>query len=206
MMKRIDNFSRIRSVSRKNRILSASLLFILAAMILIISCDEGTKVQSTDSGDSTAVAIVRPDQQIRNARISLYDGARKTTDVRADYIEKFEKNDSTLAWNLKVDFFDTTGHVISDLVADSGVVREKVNFMEVFGHVVVTTEDSATLYTDQLKHNTRDDKIETDKFVRIIQHGDTIQGYGLEADRQLKNIKIKKQVSGTLKGTEDVLE
>lgn len=205
-MKRIDNFSRIRSVIRKNRILYACLLSLIAAMLSIVSCDEGTKVQSTDTGDSTGVAIVRPDQQIRNARISMYDGARKTTDVQADYIEKFEKNDSTLAWNLKVDFFDTAGHVISDLVADSGVVREKVNFMEVFGHVVVTTEDSAILLTEQLKHNTRDDKIETDKFVRIIQHGDTIQGYGLEADRQLKNIRIKKQVSGTLKGTEDVLE
>ena len=78
--------------------------------------------------------------------------------------------------------------------------------MEVFGNVVVTTSDSAILYTEQLRHNTANDMIETDKFVTIIQHGDTIQGYGLEADRGLKNIKIKKNVTGTLQGTEEVLE
>ncbi|MCP4706690.1 MAG: LPS export ABC transporter periplasmic protein LptC, partial [candidate division Zixibacteria bacterium] len=135
-----------------------------------------------------------------------YDGAVITTDLYADYIEKFEPYDSTQAWKLDVYFYDNEGNQISTLTADSGLVREQVNFMEVFGNVIVTTEDSAVLYTEQLRHNTTDDKIETDKFVRIIQHGDTIQGYGFESDRKLRNIKIKERVTGTLQGTEEIIE
>ncbi len=183
-----------------------AMTFLILLTLAFLSCAETSEIKSTDTGDSTKVAIMRPDQQIRNARISLYDGASKTTDVYADYIEKYEKYDSTLAWKLNVYFYNADGKQISHLVADSGFVREQINFMEVFGNVVVTTEDSAVLYTDQLRHNTTNDLIETDKFVRIIQHGDTIQGYGLEADRGLKNIKIKKHVTGTLQGTEEVLE
>jgi len=178
----------------------------LLLLLLFIACAETSEDRSTDIQDSTTVAIVRPDQEIYDARISLYDGAHKTTDLFADYIEKFEKLDSTQAKKLNVYFFDDEGKQISNLIADSGIVREQVNFMEVFGHVVVTTEDSAVLYTEQLRHNTTNDKIESDVFVRIIQKGDTIQGYGFESDRKLRNIKIKERVSGTLKGTEEVIE
>lgn len=182
-------------------------LIILLLTILIISCAETSEDKKTDStNDSTKVAIIRPDQQIKDARFSLYDGPNKTTDLFADYVEKFEKFDSTQAWKLDVYFFDDDGKQISNLTADSGIIREQVNFMEVFGNVVVTTEDSAVLYTEQLRHNTSNDKIESDLFVRIIQHGDTIQGYGFESDRRLRNIKIKKHVTGTLQGKEEVVE
>jgi len=179
---------------------------LVSLLLLFISYTETSEIKSTDAGDSVEVAIIRPDQQIHNARISLYDGANKTTDLFADYIEKFESCDSTQAWKLNVYFYDYEGNQISNLTADSGLVREQINFMEVFGNVVVTTDDSAKLYTEQLRHNTANDKIETDKFVKIIQHGDTIQGYGFESDRRLKNIKIKKHVTGTLQGTEEVIE
>lgn len=182
-------------------------LFLILLSLLFISCAETSEDRKAGStSDSTEVAIIRPDQQIRDARISLYDGANKTTDLFADYIEKYEAYDSTMAWKLNVYFYDNHGKQISNLTADSGLIREQVNFMEVFGNVVVTTSDSAVLYTEQLRHNTVNNKIESDKFVRIIQHGDTIQGYGFESDRGLKNIKIKKNVSGILQGTEEVLE
>ena len=61
------------------------------------------------------------------------------------------------------------------------------------------------MFTFCLEH-TKKGLIETEKFVTIIQHGDTIQGYGLEADQRLKNIKIKKHVTGTLHGKDEVLE
>lgn len=174
--------------------------------LLFSSCAETSEDRAVDQPDSTEVVIIRPDQQIRNARISLYDGGNKTTDLFADYIEKYEAYDSTQAWKLNVHFFDDNGKQISNLVADSGIVREQINFMEVFGNVVVTTDDSAKLFTEQLRHNTTENKIESDKFVRIIQRGDTIQGYGFESDRRLKNIKIKRNVTGTLQGTDEVIE
>ena len=122
-------------------------LILLFLALMFASCAETSEDRATDLPDSTEVAIMRPDQQIRDARISLYDGPNRTTDVYADYIEKYEKLDSTQAKKLNVYFFDNEGKQISNLVADSGIVREQVNFMEVFGNFVVTTEDSSILYT-----------------------------------------------------------
>ncbi|MCX6825784.1 MAG: LPS export ABC transporter periplasmic protein LptC [candidate division Zixibacteria bacterium] len=177
-------------------------IVIFSLTIVLSGCGTKDEIKAPAvTADSVKVAKVRPDQQLRNAHIILYNKALKTTDVQADYVEKYEKYDSTLAWILKVLFFDSTGREVSNLVADSGLVREKTNTMVANGHVVVITEDSARLETEQLSWNARDNKIESDSFVTIYQRGDTLTGYGLEADQRLTRIKIKKQVTGSIKNT-----
>ncbi len=176
-----------------------------ATLLALTGCSTGDDIKSADQPDST-VAIVRPDQMLLNARITLYDGSLRTTDLFADSIEKYEKSDSSLAWNLIVHFFDSLGQEVSNLEADSGLVREKTNFMEVFGNVVVRTSDSAVLHTEQLAYNAELDSITTDKFVHIVQQGDTIKGYGMVADKELKKIRILRQVTGTLKSSKQILD
>jgi LPS export ABC transporter protein LptC len=181
-----------------------NILAILILSALIFGCAEKNEIKAPGMvADSVAVTKARPDQQLRNARIYLYNQAVRTTDIQADYIEKYERQDSSLAWVLRVGFFDSTGKEISNLVSDSGLVRERTGLMIANGHVVVVTEDSSRLETEQLVWNAREDKIKTDKFVRIVQHGDTLTGYGLEADQRLTRIKILHQVSGKMKNSEE---
>jgi LPS export ABC transporter protein LptC len=181
-------------------------ILIVIFIILAAGCSDKTELRSSSDTDSTAISVVRPDQIIKNAHIFLYDGSVRTTDLKADSIEKYTDQDSTLAWNLKVNFFDTTGKEISQLVADSGLVREQSKFMEVYGHVVVETVDSVILMTEKLTYDVAVDSIKTEEFVKIVQHGDTIQGYGLEADQRLTRTRIKRQTSGVIRNTEDILE
>lgn len=182
-----------------------TIVTIFFVMALLTGCSGGDDIKSTAESDSTEV-VIRPDQILKDTRITLYNGALKTTDLIADSIEKYEANDSSLAWNLKVHFFDSTGKEISYLEADSGLVREKTNSMEVFGHVIVISQDSAKLFTEQLKYDVLTDSITTDKFVKIVQRGDTIKGYGLVADQRLNKTRILKQVTGTLQNTGQVLD
>jgi LPS export ABC transporter protein LptC len=176
------------------------------AILLLTGCGNKDDIK-TPSGeaDSTLANVLRPDQQIRNAKIYLYNGAVKTTDVRADYIEKYEKQDSTLAWKLEVHFFDSTGHEISNLVSDSGLIRERISTMVANGHVVAVGEDGSRLETEQLFWNGRDNKIETNRFVRVITpEKDTINGqFGLEADQRLRHIKIK-AASGVVQNADKI--
>ncbi len=182
-------------------------VFFIAALVAaaLTGCGDKDEIKApSGDSDSASAEKIRPDQEMRNAQIFLYNKGLRTTDVYADFIKKFEKYDSTIAWGLKVNFFDSTGKEISNLEADSGLIRERTNMMVAYGHVVVISQDSSRLETEQLSWNAMENKIETDKFVTIVQHGDTLTGYGLEADQRLTHITIKKQVSGRLKNTQSI--
>lgn len=160
------------------------------------------KAPGVDGGDSLSVVVTRPDQQIHDAQIGLYDGSKKTVEIHADYIEKFSKRDSTLAWGLVVYFFDADGRQTSRLTADSGYIRESLNFMIANGNVVVLNEDSSRLETEQLTWYGRENRIENDVFVRLYQHGDTLEGVGIVSYQPYRGFKIKKPGRGTFQNIE----
>ncbi|UCD17876.1 MAG: LPS export ABC transporter periplasmic protein LptC [Candidatus Zixiibacteriota bacterium] len=178
-------------------------------LLLAVSCEEKKEIKApgvTGSEDNAAVEL-RPDQVLRDARVTLYNGPTKTTDIKADYMKKFEKLDSTPAWNLDVRFFDSTGKEVSNLVADSGLVREQLNLMEVSGSVVVNTSDGTSLMTQHLLWNALKNRVETDSFVTFVQEGgDTLRGYGFEANQKLTRWKIKRQSSGIMQNVGEIIK
>jgi len=174
--------------------------------VLAAGCSGDTEIKAPSADSDSTLTVQRPDTQIRDAHIFLYNGSVRTTDLKAAYIEKYEKQDSTLAWELDVRFFDSTGAEVSHLLADSGLVRERINFLEVYGHVLVTTRDSARLRTTSLAFDSDREMIRTDDFVRIVHSSGTLQGYGLESDLELKKIKILKKTSGVLQDEELILD
>jgi LPS export ABC transporter protein LptC len=121
-----------------------------------------------------------------------------TARVNAERIIKFELNDSTMAYNLDIDILDSLGQVTSNIVGDSGVIREKEAYLNIYGNVKVVSDDSTTLETDYLYWDSRTDRIKTHTFVRIVKDLDVITGWGLDADHKLNSIKILDRVSGEI--------
>jgi len=182
-------------------------IIIVSFFLILFGCSEHNEIKAPGVGvDESSVAVVRPDEQIKNAQITLFDGSVKTVDILADYIEKYNKRDSALAWGLDVTFFDSEGKVSSKLFADSGLIRESINYMIANGNVVVINEDSSRLETEQLIWHGKNDKIENDVFVRLYQHGDTLEGIGFEAYRPYKGFKIKRQGKGVFEDVERIEE
>lgn len=167
--------------------------------LAIGGCSSKEKVSS----DSSEHLGTLPDSELRGATIYLYEKEKVTTEVQAEKLLKFEAKDSTMAYVLDVNFFDTAGQVTTHLVGDSGVIRELTNQLSVYGNVVVVTDDSSRLETDYLYWNTVKDKIETDAFVRITKKDDIVTGWGMEADPNLTHIKILNRVSGTMHDAEE---
>jgi LPS export ABC transporter protein LptC len=186
----------------RHRFTWAAGFLILAAITAGCSSRERT---STDSA-RTADSIVRPDSEVRGATIYLYEGERVTAEIHATRILKYQAKDSTMAYTVNVDAFDSTGALSTTLVGDSGLVREESGIMDVFGNVVVTTPNQAILHTDYLFWDSRTEKIRTDAFVRITRGPDTMTGWGLEADEKLTRLKILNRVSGKLTETKELLE
>ena len=165
------------------------------ALALLASCTQKTVSQGDKSlNDST----LKPDSEVSGAIIFLYDRNVVTAEIRPKLMKRFEAIDSTVAYTLDVDFHDSLGAVTSNLVADSGVIREKDDRMEVFGKVVVLTQDSTRLDTDFLRWNPQKHKIESESFVKFTRGTDIMTGWGMEADPDLGRLKILSQVSGSV--------
>ena len=181
------------------------ILILIGLMTVVISgCSRKEKV-SSDSDSAENQKLV-PDSELRGATIYLYERDVITTEIIAERLLKFEAQDSTMAYQLEIDFFDSIGQIKTELVGDSGIIRERSRLLYVYGNVVVTTDDSSRLETDYLFWNTNTDMIETDAFVRITKKGDVITGWGMETDPGLTRIKILNRVSGTIRDNQDTSE
>jgi LPS export ABC transporter protein LptC len=174
--------------------------FVLIVLALLSLCQIGCEREQTQPPpNNNQSSVIRPDAEVMNARVLLYNRGRVTTEILADKILKFEAKDSTFAYVLNVTSFDTAGIKTSSLISDSGIVREASGKMMAFGHVVAYSEDSTKLETEQLNWDSKADKIQTDAYVRITRpNGDIITGYGLETDQRMNRLKILKQVKGTV--------
>lgn len=170
-------------------------ILILAALTVACSSDKPSPSDAV-SGDSSML----PDSDLQDATIYLYDRGEVSTEIIADKIVKFEKQDSTVAYNLNVDIYDSLGQVSTNIVGDSGIIRELRNQLYIYGDVVVES-DSTKLETDFLFWNSQTNMVETDAYVKITQGKDVMTGYGLQADQNLKRIKILHQASGTIHDT-----
>ncbi|MEW6411371.1 MAG: LPS export ABC transporter periplasmic protein LptC [Candidatus Zixiibacteriota bacterium] len=186
------------------RLSKIHILVVLLAALILTGC-------SNDSGKTSNVAsaedsLTRPDSEVSGAKIYLYDRGQVTSAIVSEKIIKFEEIDSTMAYQLDIDIFDSTGHVSTQVVGDSGIIRENRGVINIYGNVVVITDDSTKLETEYLWWDSNTDRIKTDAFVRITRGEDIITGWGLDADNRLKDFKILSQVSGTIEDPEKLQE
>lgn len=109
----------------------------------------------------------------------------------------FDQEDSTLATNVKVDFYDENGDYRSTLTSDEGLVRQKRQELIVWGSVVVAS-DSSRLLTESLRWDPGRKLIVTDDYVELHRGNDVITGYGMEADNRLEDVRILRDVRGKI--------
>lgn len=130
--------------------------------------------------------------------VFTHDGV-KSVEIKVKYLEKYEKKDMAKGREIYAEIYDQEGKHISSLQADSGWIREKRQEITVLGNVVVKSDQGVILETQSLSWNPQINKVTTEDFVKITKGEDVITGYGLEADQELKELKIKKEVKGKIK-------
>jgi len=138
-----------------------------------------------------------PNSVLENANITLTTKGFKEAVIYADTLFVFDKEDSTAAVNVKIDFYDENGEYRSTLTSESGLVRQKREMFSVWGNVIVQN-DTTRLETNSLGWNPETRLITTEDFVKVTRGADIITGYGMEADSRLENIRILRDVKGEL--------
>lgn len=158
----------------------------LLAAALLSGC-QGDRPE--ESGDPSLLA----DQEIDGFTLTQTREGEKLWVLSAVRGLVYDEADRVELERVRVDYFDDDGTVRSTLNANEGVLKRRTSDMEARGNVVVVAKDGTRLVTERLTWNERTGKIESDRFVRVTQGEDVFTGIGLEADPDLKNIKVKSE-------------
>jgi LPS export ABC transporter protein LptC len=186
-----------RKTMRSRRLLGV--LFVLATLIVCAAgCD-----RDGDGGGRGSRA--RADQEIEGFTLTQTREGTKLWVLRADNALVFERADQIELTDLRIDFFKETGEVRSTLTADKGFLSRRTNDMEVRGDVIVYAADGTILTTETLSWNERTGKVETEDPVRVTKDSDVMTGEGVEADPDLKNIRVKRNFKAYVRTPEGEL-
>ncbi len=137
----------------------------------------------------------QPKITIKDFSISESFSGYKNWILFADSARESE-NYSYIIYGVKISFLSADRETLSKLYSDSGLVFEETGNLIAYSNVNVITGDSIKLLSDSLKWNNKIEKIIIDGNFKYWTKDEYIEGEGMESDRLLKEIVIKKRIKG----------
>ena len=86
--------------------------------------------------------------------------------------------------------FDTLFHIDSSIKADTAYYYEPKKLWKLMGNVHIRSQRGDKFDTQLLYWDQRDEKIYSDKYIRIEQPDRTLTGYGFESNQQMTEYQI----------------
>ncbi len=157
-------------------------IFLFVLIFILVSCEK-----------QNATELEMKEESLHSFVLRNYTGSRLKWVLTA---EDAKISDTTIIYQLEVEFFEKDSKSSSKLRADSGYVFHKTNDLKAMGNVVINSSDSVTLWTDELRWSEEKQQIFTDGEVKYSKGNQIYRGTGLESDPSLKNIVIKEKFSG----------
>lgn len=183
--------------TRGNKRLTYTLL--LAACTFCTSCSNDLEKVNQISSANINIAELGEDVEIhysREGHLRAKIIAKELVTYRGDepYME-FSKG-------VKLDFFNDALQTTSKLTARYGIYYTQKEEMMVRDNVEIINIKGEKLDTEELTWKRKDEKIYSDKFVRITTPDEIIYGTGFEAKQDFSDYVIK-NISGTVQVKED---
>jgi LPS export ABC transporter protein LptC len=174
---------------RKNTVHSIA---ILAAAALLAGCGGAVKPANPPSA-----AGILPSQSIDGFRLIETNMGKKSWVLDADSANTFNEKQTVELFKLKLDFYKKTGDtVLMVLTSDQGTINTGSRDVEARQHVVVVTRDSMHIYTDYIRWLNKSRKLVTESHVRLEKGTDWLEGDGMEASPDGREVQLKRNVRG----------
>lgn len=169
-------------------------VLILAVIFLFQAC-------SSEKLEPPKTDIVNPDsipsQESYGTTVTFSDSGKVKAILIAGRIRVYSKFNYTLVDSgAKVDFYKE-GIYSSTLTGRRGKIYDATKDVEVYDSVKLVSQNGSVLTTNKLLWVNKTQRIKSDEFVHIKTPNEDIQGYGFEADQNLKNYVIYR-VSGEM--------
>ncbi|MBL8016344.1 MAG: LPS export ABC transporter periplasmic protein LptC, partial [Ignavibacteria bacterium] len=138
-----------------------------------------------------------PSQESYGTTVTFSDSGKVKAILIAGRIRVYSKFNYTLVDSgAKVDFYKE-GIYSSTLTGRRGKIYDATKDVEVYDSVKLVSQNGSVLTTNKLLWVNKTQRIKSDEFVHIKTPNEDIQGYGFEADQNLKNYVIYR-VSGEM--------
>lgn len=165
------------------------LAFFLGIGSLLTSCEN----------DPSAVAAMfadqRPDAEIISGFSTIYsDSAQIKVRISGDLMLRYQEDGQFIQQfpnGVFVEFFDPNGDITSTLASKYGIRNEAEETVLVQDSVVWLATKGDRLDTDELMWEAKNEKIYSDKFVRVIQGDKLITGVGFESNQDFTRSKVR---------------
>ncbi|MCK9281093.1 MAG: LPS export ABC transporter periplasmic protein LptC [Melioribacteraceae bacterium] len=174
-------------------------LVIVLIIFIFIGCGEEKVKPEIDTNESKNMPI----QESWNSKIIFSQEGRIKAVLFTQHLEIFDEKNESLLEDIKIEFYDSNNVKTTTLTALRGKVDDLTKNMYAIENVIVANDSGVVLTTDELMWRNSDEKIITDKFVKIVSNEEIIEGYGLVSDQHLKNYVIKRITYSAVKVTNE---
>ncbi len=165
-----------------------TLPFLIVTFFFLNACDNNKigKISVTDSF---------PDQIVKNFTMDKYELDKLKWSIFAVRGDVNEKKKLINARDVKVRFYEDNGKVGSIISANKSVIQTDTGDIKAEENVVVfSLLKNTTIFAETLNYFGTTGKVLSDSFIRQEKNDATITGYGLEANADLSEITILRNV------------
>lgn len=154
-------------------------------------------LSSGGCNDKTEVNEIQPYEgpfiEVSNMETLYSDSAIVMVRVQAPKQLEFENGNSEFPNGFYIEFYEVDGSVSSTIEANKGFFNKEEKLYTATGDVEVKNiKERKKLNTEELHWKQDEEKIYTDKFVRIETADEILLGEGLTASQDFSNYKILK--------------
>lgn len=171
--------------------LNKFILYILITSIalLFLACSE-SKIKPNI--DLTIEEENFPIQESWDSKVVFSEDGIIKGILYTNYLRAYDEPKEKLLDGVKIEFFNDYGIRTSQLTSKKGKIDDVTQDMYAIDSVVAFNDSAnVMLESDELMWRKKDEKIITDKFVRITTPDEIIEGYGFISDQQIKNYVIR---------------
>lgn len=174
-----------------SKIISKNLFAALAVVttLFIVSCEK--KIPSIPVSDISNI----PSVTVKDFESVVLDSGKLQLILTSSFLEQYENETnpySEFKTGILVVFYDGNIDPVGSVSSKYAKFTKADNTWELKDSVVVINENNDKLETELLYWDQEKDLIFTDRFVKITNEDQIIQGSGFEADSHLNNRVIKK--------------
>lgn len=161
--------------------------------VVLISCTNDPKLVKEFVSDKQQAI-----EQIKGAELLHTENGKIKVKIVAGKIERFQNSQPQLIFSdhLEVYFYNDSSHLQSTLKANDASIDEETKIMLAQNNVELISNDDKKLETQELVWDEKQDRIYTDKKVKITTGKEVVYGEGFTSNPDFTKYEITK-IHGT---------